>query len=188
MDILVSIPAGVSAVNVYRKLGACATPQNPTGFDFVGEAPLGATQRHVSDTNQPAEGHWCYAAFATSSDGRRLSAAGTREIDYVRPRSASPTNFTAQRVDPNVDPTGVHLSWTWPADASYARIAYSTTGCASIDTVAELLAASPQPLFVDVTEGSSWDDSGVPQGSVCYGIETDDAFLYSSAVITTTIS
>jgi hypothetical protein len=188
MDVLVSIPAGVSAVRVYRKLGACATPQNPTGFDFVGEAPLGATARHVSDTNQPAEGHWCYAAFATSADGRRLSAAGTREIDYVPPRSASPTNFTAQRVDPNVDATGVHLSWTWPADASYARIARSTTGCASIDTVAELLAASPAPQFVDVTEGSFWDDSGVPPGPVCYAIETDDAFLYSSAVITTTMS
>ena len=139
----------------------------------------------MSDVVQLAEGHWCYVAFSTSFDGRRLSAAATREIDYVPPQSVATSSFTAQRTGPNT----VHLSWTWPAGSGFALVARSITGCAAIDTVAELRAASPPASFFDATvDPPLADDVDVPPGPVCYAIETDDTFRLLEPIVTATVS
>jgi hypothetical protein len=180
MDVLVTIPSGADFVDVYRKLGTCPATIDAPGAQIVGRADAGTPTQHVPDPIQPADGHWCYAAFSGGFGNARRSAPATRQIAYLGPRSGTPANASAVRVDA----TTVHIAWTWPAGAVSGEIAKFAVGCAGAKVASIQLSAF---AFVDPVSVPNVDDVDAT-GPACYGLVTEDQFGYPSQVVTVSVS
>jgi len=179
IDVLVTVPTGADFVDVYRHLGTCPASSQAPGTLYVGRAGSGAATRHVPDEVLPDDGHWCYAAFSGGFGNARQSAPATRQVDYVGPRSGTPTGATAQRVDA----TTVHIAWTWPAGAVIGEVGKFAPGCAGATVAAIRLNqfSSADPVFSPAVD----DVDAV--GAACYGLVTEDQFGYPSAVVTLSV-